>query len=598
MSLLLLDMLPMELLQLIGNMLHDDHKPSIASFSLVNRQCRRAASPALFRRLSIRIQSPERLATDMERWTTTLEVNDGFKHVRELVARGSIYNDWERQLRKQDPGPKSARSGSFDYEQAWLPLARFVERTSGLKDLFYWGSTPFPICLLRVLPQDTCSLCRLHLGNFCLRSLKEKVLKDIAEPLELSPSDLALVTSPNLYAIAALGSAFSAGGSDYKFDAIADIVARACPAVKEVHIKQLRNKGAPRARLRKPYRGLKLNREASQAIRDVGAKAELTSLSLGHSRTLQEWQQRTNFDVLQTLKLMGEVKAGILDWAARSARFPSLSTLHVSNPIGGQSSTTAFLESLPSLKDLTIVKAVNESMISAIVKNHAATLERLSLPDLLFAADTISKAMDGFPCLKHLDIKVRRTEGDFTEVALYTELGAHPQLRTLCLKLDCTIDLTSYTYTQEDIRRSLVNCAIDSTLAAEIFLAIAKAKTPGPPHIRSVELNVVNAGHTPYNHISSIMQPFYLYQHFTRRWKCSFDPRDDRPGKVLAEECGGVEARKFREDSWAELLKLGDMEAAFRALWPEGATGDWRDDWKSFPLHAWWYGGSHWMPAS
>jgi hypothetical protein len=591
-----LDMLPMELLQLIGNMLHDDHKPSVASFSLVNRQCRRAASPMLFRRLNISVRSPEHLATDMQRWTTTLEVNDGFKHVRELVVWGSIYNDWERKLRKPDRGPNSLRSASFDYEKAWLPLARFVGKMPGLKDFFYRCGTPFPSCLLGILPQDTISLCRLHLDNFDLRSLKKRGLNGIAEPLELSPSDLALVTSPNLYGIVLLGSASSAAGSNYKFEAIAEIVARACPAVKVVHIKQVRTKSA---RLRKPYRGLNLDRDASRAIRDVGAKAELSSLSLGHRRTLQEWQQHTNFNVLQTLKLMGEVKADVLGWAAKSARFPSLSTLHVPNPTGGDSSTTAFLESLPSLKDLTIVEVVKSSMISAIVKNHGATLERLSLPDLLFRVDTISKVMNGCPYLEHLGIKIKRAEGDFTEVALYTELGAYPQLRTLCLNLDCAIDLSSYRYTQEDIRRSLVNCAIDSTLAAEIFFAITKAKTPGVPHIRSVEMNVVDAGHTLYHGThSSIMRPFYFYQHFTRRWKCSFDPRDDRPGKVLAEERGGATARKLRENSWEELSKLGDVEAAFRALWPEGATGDWRDDWKSFPLHAWWYGGNYWMPAS
>jgi hypothetical protein len=79
---------------------------------------------------------------------------------------------------------------------------------------------------------------------------------------------------------------------------------------------------------------------------------------------------------------------------------------------------------------------------------------------------------------------------------------------------------------------------------------------------------------------------------------CTFDPRDDRPGKVLAEEHKeSRDARKPQEDD-EDLSELGGVEEAFRAMWPEGPTGDWRNDWKSFPLHAWWYGGSHWMPAS
>lgn len=70
------------------------------------------------------------------------------------------------------------------------------------------------------------SPCRLHISDFSLSSLKRHVSEDIDGTLEFSPSDLALLTSPNLDAIALSGTDFSCGVSDYKFEAIAELVAR------------------------------------------------------------------------------------------------------------------------------------------------------------------------------------------------------------------------------------------------------------------------------------------------------------------------------------------------------------------------------------
>jgi hypothetical protein len=605
MSLLLLDMLPMELLQLIGNMLNDDHRPSVTSFSLVNRQCRRAVGQVLFRRVRIDVKSPEGLATEVERWSTILVVNDGFRHVRKVDILGDMYEDWKKRHRRaESPEHDGSQCADFQYEDSWLPLSSFIDRMPALKDLYYRCGTEFPCCLLAVLTKDTISPCRLHLTNFGLKSLRRRGSEDITGPLALSRDDLALVTSANLYAIKLYGCGFSAGVADYNFDAIAELVARACPAVKEVQVRQRRSLTSPGARRRKSYPGLKLDQEASPVIRDLGAKAELTELSLGSrpTLTLAAWQSHTNFEVLRTLRINGDVDAAGLVWAARFARFPSLSKFEVESNAGTVSSVTAIVESLPSLQDLTVHGEVSEAMITAIIFYHGETLMRLALPNLSCQADQIADFLEDCPYLEHLSITVKRTQGYFKEVSLYRELGAYPQLRSICLNLDCSVtsrlaptDPTALQdYKQEQIRQSLVNCAIDKTLAAEIFYVIAMPRSPGVPprvpHIRKVEMSIINAGLAiaPGAVLASLLQEGHVYRHFERRWMCTMDPRDDRSGKVLAEENkASRDARKLYEDGLGEeVLELGGLEAVFRAMWPEGANGDWRDDWKSFPLDA------------
>ncbi|KAH8731950.1 hypothetical protein GQ44DRAFT_269833 [Phaeosphaeriaceae sp. PMI808] len=186
MELLRLDMLPMEVLQAISDILHLSCAPSVARFSFVIRQCRRAASPALFRSLRIHATSPGRLADDVERWTSTLLANDSFRYIRQIVIWGDIYHDWNRQAHQQVPDANGKQSAPFDYEKSWLLLAHFLDRTRGLKDLLFECGTLFPSCLLAVLPKPNLSPCRLHISDFILDSLEQDLSNGFTEPLELN----------------------------------------------------------------------------------------------------------------------------------------------------------------------------------------------------------------------------------------------------------------------------------------------------------------------------------------------------------------------------------------------------------------------------
>lgn len=221
-----LDTLPIEVLHGICDELQASHPSSVAQLALVNRQCRRAATFALFRRITLKVESPEKLAADIQQWTLSLRRNDSFRHVRALAVRGNIWQEWRRHAHKQIPDSAGRRLPPFFYEGSWQPLAHFMERLSGLKDIEFACESIFPSCLLSVLHSSNLPDCRLHIGHLHLSGLVRTTGEADRDPLGLKPNDIALVTSPNLYAIKLSGSRLtSAGKADYHLEAILDLVA-------------------------------------------------------------------------------------------------------------------------------------------------------------------------------------------------------------------------------------------------------------------------------------------------------------------------------------------------------------------------------------
>jgi hypothetical protein len=599
-----LDLLPMEVLQAISNTLDTTHRPSVFTFSLLNHQCRRAATLVLFRRIEISVSGPEVLTSTVARWTSVLQTNFSIGQVQQLVVSGDMYSDWKKIGRARDRRPLGT-SAPFEYATAWLPLAAFIEKLSGLKDLHFNCDGDFPHCLLVALDNGP-SACRLHIKNFRLQSLRRDASDEaLTKPLELHASDKALIASPNLYSITVTSGGSPSWTPDYTPQAIFQIVSQGCPGLRKVSFKYARPKASPRYAQRKPFPGLRFDHNIEGLMKDSTAKAELVELSL-KGRTafaFRQWQRHVNFDTLSTLKLIGNIESDAAVWSAESLSFPSLSCLELRTNGWHPTGSARFLESLPPLRDLTIDEGVPQDlMLKAILSRHATTLQRLSLPQWVYSLRLSRVLRENCPLLEHLAVKIFRTEGDASEVALYTALGSHPRIRSLCLDLDCSVDIGNKPdeaapppdadhrdvfYGREYICRSLINCAIDSSLAADMFQRIATAKPPGSAPLRSVQFDVINAGVFLTRGISDRSQTFQIvFQHFTRTWACSFNPRDDRPGQVLAEESKGSQyVRKRREDnhasSWLSSAELGRLEAAFRDIWPKGAGSDWRDDWKS-----------------
>jgi hypothetical protein len=177
-------------------------------------------------------------------------------------------------------------------------------------------------------------------------------------------------------------------------------------------------------------------------------------------------------------------------------------------------------------------------------------------------------------------------QGNGNEVAIYKELGSNTQIQSLVLNLDCasTAEFDENVVTQ----RTLINCALDNMLAASIFDHIAGAKPTGSAPLISVELNVVNARDAVSREDwGSQQERARVYRHFTRRWMCSKHPRDDwRGGAIAVEHEASRLAREHSESMGDQPPKLGELKSAFRALWPQETSHDWRDDWKGLPLQS------------
>lgn len=217
--------------------------------SRVNRQCRRAAAFAQFRRVRFVVESPEKLVEDTERWTSILLANDGFRNVQKLTIQGDIYRSWRAHAHEQKPDADGRRLALFQYEDSFTPLARLLEQLPALKDLIYECESSFPSCLLLALHSEKLSACRLHVRNIKLRSLLRSTSDAVIEALELEPSELALATSPNLHAITLAGNMRTATGkADYHPEALLELVAWGNPSLKEVEYKHKRVKDTPALR--------------------------------------------------------------------------------------------------------------------------------------------------------------------------------------------------------------------------------------------------------------------------------------------------------------------------------------------------------------
>ncbi|KAI5369191.1 putative leucine-rich repeat domain superfamily [Septoria linicola] len=609
-----LDALPIEVLQALCEELGASHSPSVAQLALVNRQCRRAAACVLFRRITLDIESPEKLAVDIQQWTSTLGTNDSFRHVRALVIRGNIWQEWRRNAHKQTPDSAGKRLPPFVYEDSWLPLAAFIEKLAGLKDIESGCESGFPSCLLSALHSDKLSACRLHIGHFRLSGLIREPTGATSEPLELKPNELALVTSPNLYAVKLTGSDItSTGKADWHSEAIWDLLASGKSSICEVEYSYRRPKDTPalrRARGRGSYPGLLL---PDTSERDLRVKAKLHSLVLSaRSEIVKQWWQHADFSALQVLKIKNGVDHSTLEWAAEHASFPSLSTLEIhSEPGNNESAISDLLQSLPSLKELAVRGGVHDLTFSAILDHHGLSLRRLSIPGFASSIESLRMLNAACPFLEHLEVRTSRTQGDDEEVQLYTSLGIFSRVRTLCLNMDCSIagsdsDDPSWRRISQDssckegyTRRLLINCAIDAALVDAIFHQIASARFNSSSRLQNLEINVVRAGticfgeaeisagqqSAPYPGIDTAKSDG-VYRHFERQWKCTPNPRDDKPGETITEEVQISQAKRKRFDDarGGKPPELGDLEPEFSALWARESSQDWRHAWSSLPL--------------
>lgn len=165
----------------MADILASEHLPSLHAFSLASKSCYAIAKSNCFRNIHFETIAENRLLVDIERWEGILQRHNAYSSVHRLTVHGFIpltkFNDpsytenpyiplaFHRPCPAEDewtdlrsqysnllfPGPKPA---DLEAMTAWEPLARFIKKLSGLRDLLWTAWAAFPPCILEV-PEST-----------------------------------------------------------------------------------------------------------------------------------------------------------------------------------------------------------------------------------------------------------------------------------------------------------------------------------------------------------------------------------------------------------------------------------------------------------
>ncbi|KAH6617136.1 hypothetical protein F5144DRAFT_498249 [Chaetomium tenue] len=664
-----LDILPVEILALVCDYVELSHRPSLLSFALASKRCHSVAKRLFFHTIRFSPNNPSELELDVDECIRILERNASVSHVRTLLVTGPLWGHYysTRALISANDGDN--RTWSFGLpvslsdisalipthsdrppendtltDAAWQPLVRLVQLLPGLGDVLYANRHRVPPCLLQALLQYR-PRCRLHVFSFRLHSLRFP---------ETDPDELAPVTAPCLYSIwmwycgvDGFDDGHSEPEPNYHAEAIDSMVRGLAPNLKEVHLflqpggaYEMDNNPLPP---RPPWKG----------FTNVGADstcmpAHLKSLELGldfHSpisleKEVADRWAANNLSSLRALRLRRFVKPEALGSHLQAKNFPYLTTLLFTCAEDQEQAyyddVKHLIHGLPQLTSLEIISWPPNLSLAAALPRRLREL-------WLWTRDTLEHSLNETAilelaaCCPHVEtlaLKIRRSRGSATEVALYKALGRFAKLRRLVLTLDVSpvpwfpiapsheqgdqfgtralafdtaIDpsfdesdrqhLTTglYPYRNGHIRDAFINTAVDETLARAIFRTICavKASVYGPSAALALDRMLIEpVGALSFPHRNPAKPSLDLRPYevaLGRRWLLERDIRDDARGVIRARDVD----KKFRLqwvsyvfEEYRGYCREMTYMAIFRRLWPErpGVSTNWYDDWHSWPL--------------
>ncbi|KAF2445511.1 hypothetical protein P171DRAFT_520289 [Karstenula rhodostoma CBS 690.94] len=484
--------LPLEILQQTIECVETLHRPSLFSFSLTSKACRKASAFLLFRRLTVTVHDRDRLRCDVNTLLSALSRTDSARQVRRLGIKGApkpkprtkerdsqaAYPNWRCTnwlveqglvdiLPDEEPNcnhnsyvvyDEGVTKRSSDEDTDWAPVVALLQETPHLQDLVYDCKTQFPPCLLETL-HERLPQCRLHHRTFRLRTL----LWGVPYPYEMQ-----LATSPCLHSVKLVcARRDSDGDDDFNLEAVMELAGLA-PNLKDVTILHLDPNDIRRFDFRR--------RGDWQGLPNYNSKARgsLTSLSLkGYGRLpnhLRDWARYTDFACLQHLSLGGSYQEETyalcgddMEWLTQDHAFPRLRTLCVCLTRDDRfherphysDQAVSFFHAFPPLQELSIYGPIDPPVLDAILSRHGPALEKLSLHPseelgtwhngrnrcdipMQFSHEHMLNIQLRCPRLAHLAIPVKRNQSRPSEVALYKCFADMPALRTLFLTLDCS----------------------------------------------------------------------------------------------------------------------------------------------------------------
>jgi hypothetical protein len=627
-----------ELLQHICGFLGRD---DLSHFSLVNKNCWAASRPHIFHTVSIPFSSPETLDASVERWNDVLASSGSFRYVQHLQASAaSLYPLHTTAVGQRFQGTGDQPLDPWKYcaidgrttelltdDKQWQKLVWLLEKFPALREMTWGCDEQIPSCILKHLHQNL-PQCRLHMRNFCLRSLHQPP----HIPIQISPHEVELITSPCLYSIAMKYDYMNTSGcADYNEEAILDMAAGLAPNLRKISLFWESSGSSPWyvAGLRVPRQQWRRDFIPPLAA-GTAQHAALQFLELIASdsiEALKSWNRTIDFSLLQSLKVHYCLGSTDLRWLTSNCRFRSLHTLLVNPSLDAEETmdeladaTESFILSLPPLRNLKITGEYQQRTVDVAINHSGEVLRKLHLP--LFDDHLPSPPEPSSPgfanpdflytiqqrCLviEDLSLCMLRSQGDHREVAIYRGLGSIPTLRKIHLAIYCSQSFlwdrndwrgtmkrfdNSTTLSEQDkldaMANALMDLAIDDTLARSIFRATSAAKLPYATPLERLNLRV-NAldAQGNFSFSSSLID---LLQYVGRSLICTGTLRDDHPHECLLEEYD-LEDKLDREEmeDKGELVDLIGVKfaSALQRVWPNISRDNWKNEWHSFPLQA------------
>ncbi|KAI1423697.1 hypothetical protein F5Y12DRAFT_756309 [Xylaria sp. FL1777] len=495
----------------------------------------------------------------------------------------------------------------LDEARTWTPLAFFISQMSGLKDFIWDMHKTLPPCILSVIHV---AACRLHIHNFVIDSL----IQSDDPTRHWDPHELALATSPSLYSIVVPYFFYDHEGvASNAREVIWSMASGAAPNLSHVWMK-----------LSPPGDSIAL-RSALHSSRIVEwpglpgdqGKGNIRSLVFSHPGVsdldIQDWSGRTDLAVLchltirwttvetYTLRAL-EALTLLANWGV----FESLHTLVLSIPVSRsrllQDALLSILKHLSPLKKLCLSGFIDNKIFETILLHHGRSLQILRLDPqshygsrkrlVVFSSGVVQDMAERCPNLKRIELPIKRSQGDNQETAIYRAFSGFQRLEHLSLKLRVGEDtevteiegnpdeeetseeeeVTSFRTAEElparFIRNCLINSAVDSSLALEIF------------HLVSPRTNLASLKVSGSCKIEPWIDDYELrdmVDWIGRTWACEYDAE----GRVCARELG--KELRLRLEGQMEDIESEIYLTVWNSIWPQ-KTSHWWEDWSSFPL--------------
>ncbi len=505
---------------------------------------------------------------------------------------------------------------------AWLPFAHFLARLPALADFFYACAHQMPACVLQVLhthhPKS-----RLHMVTFSLRSLYRHPDREL-DPID--PDEFLLATSPCLCSIRMPYQAEAQDGRrlNLNLEAVEGMVCGWAPKLSRVSLgfdtapppavsSTRRAPGGPWEAILRPGPSQQPVLPAASPSCPKSQlelpRASLDTLILTGCRPrpdlLQTWGSLIDFGALRRFGIHHCVEPPVfaeLASLAAAGAFRSLRELHLSVFVDSDTDNATalvdgpvsrFLQAVPPLGVLQLRGYFGKATLEAALGRHGRAVRKLAqVPCGPWDDDMIRDGNAGFlfgpehirefelrcPGLEEVWFRLPRSGGGPEEVAMYRALGRLPRLRRLRLVFDCCPPVSEGAAESraDKICRVLTNTAVDGTLARTIFNEIA-ATSDAPLEHLWLEMDTQDASDLAGESDRSLARLLDWVGQYVVCLR-------DAPGGALKVREVGVDSdwmKSMRDD--LEGQTTAECRDAWNRLWPR-RNGDWRDDWKSFPL--------------